>query len=131
MTIVCNIWMICLELNWLFYDQSRMLQLSELVWTPALTSFSSLFFIPLHLSLFTPISFCLFTPPYPLSILSIYPYSPPPYSSPPILIHPLPTPLHLSLFTLSLPPLHLSLFTSSLPPLHLIHLLPTPSFLIK
>ena len=44
-------------------------------------------------------------------------YSPPPTPSPPILIHPLPTPLHLSLFTLSLPPLHLSLFTSSLPPL--------------
>ena len=27
MTIVCNIWMICLELNWLFYDQSWMVQL--------------------------------------------------------------------------------------------------------
>ena len=33
MTIVCNIWMICLELNWLFYDPSWMLQLSEFVWT--------------------------------------------------------------------------------------------------
>ena len=29
MTIVCNIWMICLELNWLFYDPSWMLQLSQ------------------------------------------------------------------------------------------------------
>ena len=26
MTIVCNIWMICLELNWLFYDPSCMLK---------------------------------------------------------------------------------------------------------
>jgi len=33
MTIVCNIWMICLELNWLFYDPSSILQLSEFVWT--------------------------------------------------------------------------------------------------
>ena len=33
MTIVCNIRMICLELNWLFYDPSWMLQLSEFVWT--------------------------------------------------------------------------------------------------
>ena len=33
MTIVCNIWMISLELNWLFYDPSRMLQLSQFVWT--------------------------------------------------------------------------------------------------
>ena len=33
MTIVCNIWMIYLELNLLFYDPSRMLQLSEFVWT--------------------------------------------------------------------------------------------------
>jgi len=31
MTIVCNIWMICLESNWLFSDLSWMLQLSE--WT--------------------------------------------------------------------------------------------------
>ena len=29
----CNIWMICLELNWSFYDPSRTLQLSEFVWT--------------------------------------------------------------------------------------------------
>ena len=29
----CNIWMICLELNWFVYDPSRMLQLSEFVWT--------------------------------------------------------------------------------------------------
>ena len=33
-TIVCNIWMIFLELNWLFCDPSLMLQLSEFVWTP-------------------------------------------------------------------------------------------------
>ena len=33
MTIVCNIWMICLELNWFVYDPSRMLHLSEFVWT--------------------------------------------------------------------------------------------------
>ena len=33
MTIVCNIWIICLELYWLFYDPSWMLQLSEFVWT--------------------------------------------------------------------------------------------------
>ena len=33
MTIVCNIWMICLELNGLFYNPSWMLQLSEFVWT--------------------------------------------------------------------------------------------------
>ena len=33
MTIVCNIWMICLELNWLFYDPSWMLHLSEFVCT--------------------------------------------------------------------------------------------------
>ena len=32
MTIVCNIWMICLELNWLFYDPTWMLQISEFVW---------------------------------------------------------------------------------------------------
>jgi len=29
MTIGCNIWMICLKLNWIFYDPSRILQLSE------------------------------------------------------------------------------------------------------
>ena len=34
MTIGCNIWMICLKLNWFFYDQSRMLQFSQFVWTP-------------------------------------------------------------------------------------------------
>ena len=33
MIIVCNIWMICLELNWFFSDPSWMLQLSEFVWT--------------------------------------------------------------------------------------------------
>jgi len=33
MTIVCNIWMICLELNWFFYDSSWMLRLSEFLWT--------------------------------------------------------------------------------------------------
>ena len=33
MTIVCNIWMICLELNWFVYNPSWMLQLSEFVWT--------------------------------------------------------------------------------------------------
>ena len=31
MTISCNIWMLCLELNWFCYDPSRMLQLSEFV----------------------------------------------------------------------------------------------------
>ena len=31
MTTVCNIWMICLELNWFVYDPSRMLHLSEFV----------------------------------------------------------------------------------------------------
>ena len=33
MFIVCNIWMICLELNWFVYDPSWMLHLSEFVWT--------------------------------------------------------------------------------------------------
>ena len=33
MTTVCNIWMICLELNWFVYDPSWMLHLSEFVWT--------------------------------------------------------------------------------------------------
>ena len=33
MLIGCNIWMICLELNWLFYDPSWTLQFSEFVWT--------------------------------------------------------------------------------------------------
>jgi len=33
MTIVCNIWMICLELNWFVYDPSWMLHLSKFVWT--------------------------------------------------------------------------------------------------
>ena len=33
MTIVCNIWMICLQLNRFFYGLSRMLHLSEFVWT--------------------------------------------------------------------------------------------------
>ena len=33
MIIGCNIWVICLELNWFFYDPSWMLQLSEFVWT--------------------------------------------------------------------------------------------------
>jgi len=32
MTVVCNIWMICLELNWFVYDPSWMLHLSEFVW---------------------------------------------------------------------------------------------------
>ena len=32
MTIGCNIWMICLKLNWFFYGQSHMLQFSEFVW---------------------------------------------------------------------------------------------------
>ena len=31
MTIGCNIWMICLKLNWFFYGLSRMLQLFEFV----------------------------------------------------------------------------------------------------
>jgi len=30
---VCNIWMVCLELNWFVYDPSWMLHLSEFVWT--------------------------------------------------------------------------------------------------
>ena len=34
MTIGCNIWMICLKLNWFFYGISRMLQFSQFVWTP-------------------------------------------------------------------------------------------------
>ena len=34
MIIGCDIWMICLELNWFFDDPSWMLQLSEFVWTP-------------------------------------------------------------------------------------------------
>ena len=34
MAIGCNIWMICLELNWFVYDPSWMLHLSEFVWTP-------------------------------------------------------------------------------------------------
>ena len=34
MTIGCNIWMICLKLNWFFYGLSRMLTFSQLVWTP-------------------------------------------------------------------------------------------------
>ena len=33
MTIGCNIWMICLKLNRFFYGLSRMLHLSEFVWT--------------------------------------------------------------------------------------------------
>ena len=33
MTIGCNIWMICLKSNRFFYDLSRMLHLSEFVWT--------------------------------------------------------------------------------------------------
>ena len=33
MTIVCNIWMICLELNCFVYDPSWMLHLCEFVWT--------------------------------------------------------------------------------------------------
>ena len=32
MTIGCNIWMICLKLNWFLYGLSRMLQFSEFVW---------------------------------------------------------------------------------------------------
>ena len=32
MTIGCNIWMICLKLNWFFYGLSRMLQFSQFVW---------------------------------------------------------------------------------------------------
>ena len=32
MIICCNIWMICSELNWVFYDPSWMLQISEFVW---------------------------------------------------------------------------------------------------
>ena len=32
MTIGCNIWMICLILNWFFYGLSRMFQLPQFVW---------------------------------------------------------------------------------------------------
>ena len=32
MTIGCNIWMICLKLNWFFYGLSDILQFSEFVW---------------------------------------------------------------------------------------------------
>ena len=32
MTIGCNIWMICLKLNWYFYGLSRMFQLPQFVW---------------------------------------------------------------------------------------------------
>ena len=32
MTIGCNIWMICLKLNWFFYCLGRMLQFSQFVW---------------------------------------------------------------------------------------------------
>ena len=38
MTIGCNIWMICLKLNWYFYGLSCMFQLPQFVW--ALTLFS-------------------------------------------------------------------------------------------
>ena len=34
MTIGCNIWMICLKLNWFFYGLSSMLQFSQFVWAP-------------------------------------------------------------------------------------------------
>ena len=34
MTKGCNIWMICLKLNWFLYGLSRMLQFSQFVWTP-------------------------------------------------------------------------------------------------
>jgi len=40
MTIGCNIWMICLKLNWFFYGLSRMLQFSEFVWTPCYSVFN-------------------------------------------------------------------------------------------
>ena len=33
MTIVCNFWMMCLEINWFVYDPSLMLHLSEFVGT--------------------------------------------------------------------------------------------------
>jgi len=33
MTIGCNIWMICLKLNRFFYGLSRMLHISEFIWT--------------------------------------------------------------------------------------------------
>ena len=33
MAIGCNIWTICLKLNWYFYGLSRMLQLPQFVWT--------------------------------------------------------------------------------------------------
>ena len=35
MTIGCNIWIICLKLNWFFYGLSCMLQFSEFVWAPS------------------------------------------------------------------------------------------------
>ena len=30
---ICNIWLICLEINWFVHDPSRILQLSEFLWT--------------------------------------------------------------------------------------------------
>ena len=33
MSFVCNIWMICLELNWFVYSSSWVLHFSEFVWT--------------------------------------------------------------------------------------------------
>jgi len=33
MTIGCNIWMICLKLNWFFYSLSRMFKFSQFVWS--------------------------------------------------------------------------------------------------
>ena len=54
--VVIYIWMICLELNWFFYDPSWMLHLSEFVWTllswvwVVFTNF--LLIPPLHFSLY-------------------------------------------------------------------------------
>ena len=39
MTIICIIWMICLELNWFVFDPSWMLHLSEFVWSMDTTFF--------------------------------------------------------------------------------------------
>ena len=59
MIIGCNIWMICLELNWFFYDPIWMLQLSEFVWT--LRSSALVVFNNFLLSFFanTPFERCL------------------------------------------------------------------------
>ena len=56
MTIVCNIWMICLELNWFFNDPSRILQLSlygtdrRKISSITIENFSPFAYTPFHFS---------------------------------------------------------------------------------